>query len=119
MIYNGVVVGVQVHTAGAFTLVELLTDAVLSPLVAKAVGIALSSERVLWFEREAHKEFHRLLVEIVDEARRRFARRLEAAAAWVQAFEEAGAGMERLRRDAASLEEKFSAGLPATSGAAS
>jgi hypothetical protein len=118
VLYNGVVVGVQIHTAGAFTLAELVTDAVISPLVAKAVGIALSSERVVQFEREAHREFHRLLVEILEEARRRFARRLEAAGAFKQAFEEAAATMELLRREAPRLEKEFSAGLPAAAGAA-
>ncbi|HVR76264.1 MAG TPA: GTPase domain-containing protein [Planctomycetota bacterium] len=98
VIYNSVVVGVQIHTAGHFTLVELATDGVLSPLVAKAVGMAVSSERVREFEVRAAAEHHRLMREVIDEAQSRFARRLEASGAWRPLFESAAAAMDDLAR---------------------
>ncbi|MBI4604829.1 MAG: GTPase domain-containing protein [Planctomycetes bacterium] len=96
VIYNAVVVGVQVHTAGHFTLVELAADGVLSPIVAKAVGMAVSSERVGEFERAARAERHRRLRAVLTEARGRFERHLERRTAWRGAFEAAARGMEEL-----------------------
>jgi hypothetical protein len=112
VIYNAVVVGAQIHTAGAFTLTELLTDSILSPLVAKAVGMALSSERVVWFEKQAHAEYHRLLAEIIDEARLRFARHLEAAGRWRPAYARAAKSLEALERERVRLVESFRARRP-------
>jgi hypothetical protein len=86
VIYNTLVVGAQIHTAGAFTAGELLTDSLLSPLVAKAVGMALSSERVRWFEKQAQAEYHRLLAEIVKTAQDRFIVHLDEAGAWREGY---------------------------------
>jgi hypothetical protein len=97
LIYNSVVVGIQIHTAGGFTLAELLTDGVLSPIVAKAVGVAVSSEKVAEFERMAQAEHHRLLSEILDRARKQFAGHLESEAAWRDAFEALARDMDVLR----------------------
>ena len=71
IIYNTVVIGVQLKTAGTLTLTEIFADGVLSPLVAKAVGMAVSSERVMEFESRAQAEFARRLQGILEEARDR------------------------------------------------
>ena len=97
VIYNSVIVGVQIHTAGAFTLAELLTDSVLSPMVAKAVGIAVSSQKVAEFEKMAQAEHHRLLVEILEEFRGRVARHLAERGAWKEDFERLRAAIQGLR----------------------
>lgn len=97
VIYNSVIVGVQIHTAGAFTLAELLTDSVLSPMVAKAVGIAVSSQKVAEFERMAQAEHHRLLVEILEEFHGRVARLLAERGAWKEDFERLAASIRGLR----------------------
>ena len=94
VIYNSLVVGAQIHTAGAFTAGELLTDSLLSPLVAKAVGMALSSERVRWFEKQAQAEYHRLLAEIVKAAQDRFVAHLDGAGAWREGYPDATAVLE-------------------------
>lgn len=72
VIFNSVVIGVQIKSFGAFSFFELGIDGVMSPLVAKAVGIAISNEKVEEFERRAHAEHHRLIAEIVVDARDRY-----------------------------------------------
>ena len=109
VIYNSVIVGVQIHTAGAFTLAELLTDSVLSPMVAKAVGIAVSSQKVAEFEKMAQDEHHRLLVEILDEFRGRVARLLAERGAWKEDFERLGASIGELRERRDELTAAFRA----------
>ncbi len=107
VIYNSIVVGVQIHTAGHFSLVELATDGVLSPLVAKAVGMAVSSERVGEFEKTARAEHDRLLAEVVGEARSRFASHLDSRGTWKGAFEAMEADMEALRRQREAVMKAF------------
>jgi len=107
VIYNSVMVGVQIHTAGQFTLVELATDGVLSPLVAKGVGMAVSSEKVREFEQLASAEHQRLLAEVLDEARGRYRRHLEGCGAWREAFESLADDMKRLRDGKETLIDAF------------
>jgi hypothetical protein len=109
VIYNAVVVGVQIHTAGHFTLVELATDGVLSPLVAKAVGLAVSSERVGQFERQARAERARLLRGIIDEAGARLRRAIELRLEPCSAFEAAAAELEAIRANREALTAAFDA----------
>ena len=110
MIYNSVVVGIQIHTGGTFSLAELLTDSVISPLVAKAVGMAVSSQSVADFEHHAQAEHNRLLGEIVDEARGRFATHLELHGAWREAFESIQSDVEQLRGESHALARAFEKG---------
>jgi hypothetical protein len=72
ILFNSVLVGVQIKSFGAFTLLELGIDGVLSPFLAKIVGLAISSEKVREFEKRAHAEHLRVLGTIVDRARARF-----------------------------------------------
>jgi len=97
VIYNGVVVGVQIHTAGHFTLLEAAADGVLSPLVAKAVGMAVSSEKVGQFEKLARKEHARLLGDVLALARSKLEAHLNASAAWKGSFDGLARSMEALR----------------------
>lgn len=106
VIYNSAIVGVQIHTAG-FSGVELLADSIVSPLVAKGVGLALSSERVRWFEKKAHAEYHGIIGEIVKEAHDRFSAHLEAAAEWKPAFEETSRVFDDFRQRLPEIESLF------------
>ena len=72
VIFNSILIGIQIKTAGVFTLAELAADGVLSPLAAKAVGMAVSSETVRAFELKAHEEHHRRVLGILDASRDRF-----------------------------------------------
>lgn len=86
LIYNSVVVGIQIHTAGHFTLLEAATDGVLSPLVAKAIGHALSHEQVTRFERSARVEHVRLLGEVLRAAQQPWLKLLEDRSSWQADF---------------------------------
>lgn len=96
LLYNAIIVGFQVHTAGGFTLLEGLTDAVVSPLVAKAAGIAVSREAVAQFANEARAEHVRLLSALVADSKKRFERHLELAGSWRGDFEAVDRGMSQL-----------------------
>lgn len=72
VLFNAVLVGVQIHTGGVLTILELGLDSILSPLVAKAVGLAISSDKVRDFEERAHEEHRRLLQEVLVLGRTRF-----------------------------------------------
>jgi hypothetical protein len=79
VIFNSVLIGVQIQTGGVFTLLELGLDSVVSPLAAKAIGVAISSEQVREFEKKAYEEHHRLLQEIYAECQDRFQKFLDSA----------------------------------------
>ena len=123
VIYNSAVVGIQIHTGGTFSLAELFTDSLLSPLVAKAVGMAVSSQSVADFEDQAGAEHDRMVGEILDEARRRFARHLASFGAWREAFQALDAEVRKLRKEkegiARDFEKEKRALSPKTSGGAS
>jgi hypothetical protein len=111
VIFNTVLVGVQIHTAGVFTLAELLTDSVVSPLVAKAVGMAISSEQVRAFEARAHARHHLLMKEIVANAQGRFERLLDAAGDGLGPLEALLAEIAAAMEKEEELERAFAAGL--------
>ncbi len=110
VIYNTVVIGVQVKTAGTLTLTEMFTDGILSPLVAKAVGMAVSSERVKQFEEEARAEFARRLAEVLAEQRDRFAASLAASAKGVEDADRLAPEVEGLRAAVDGLADRFAKG---------
>ena len=66
-------------------------------MVAKAVGIAVSSQKVAEFEKMAQAEHHRLLVSILEEFRGRVARHLAERGAWKEDFERLRAAIQGLR----------------------
>jgi hypothetical protein len=101
------IVGVQVHTAGGFTFAEALTDSILSPLVAKAVGMAVSSETVARFAKTARAEHHRLLSQILEESCDRFRRHFESKTEWRGGFEGLASEMVALERERAALLAEF------------
>ena len=55
VLFNTLLITAQVHTGGAFSLFELGMDGVLSPFVAKAVGMAIGNDKVKEFEEQAHR----------------------------------------------------------------
>jgi hypothetical protein len=112
VIYNTVVIGAQIHTAGHFTLVELATDGVLSPLVAKAVGLAVSSERVGQFERQAKAERARLLRGILAEAGARLQRAIEPRLAWRDMFLAAAAAAAAIQAGREAIARAFERAAP-------
>ena len=107
VIYNGIFVGIQIHTAGHFTLLEAATDGVLSPLFAKAVGMVVSSEKVGQFEKMARAERARLLSQVLDAGKARFERYLDSTVAWQAAFESVSRDMEQLESEGESLLEAY------------
>jgi energy-coupling factor transporter ATP-binding protein EcfA2 len=110
IIYNTVVIGVQVKTAGTLTLTEMFTDGILSPLVAKIVGIAVSSERVREFEDEARREFSARLVEVLREVRDRFTAHLFASIRDLEGIDRVAGEVEALRGAADDLVRRFQEG---------
>ena len=68
VIFNTVVIGIQLKTAGALSVGELLADGVLSPAVAKLSGMAISADEVRRFQERARREFQQRVEEIVTEA---------------------------------------------------
>ena len=79
VIFNSVLLGLQLKTGGMFSLFELGFDGVVSPLVAKAVGMAISSDKVKEFEGRARLEFQRRLCDRLAEIASRFRAFLERA----------------------------------------
>ena len=110
LIYNTVVIGVQVKTAGTLTLSEMFTDGILSPLVAKAVGVAVSSERVQEFETAARQEYSRRLVEVLAEERDRTSRRLAEKSRGLAEIPLLLSEVEALRASRERLVEMFARG---------
>ncbi len=110
VIYNTVVIGLQVKTAGTLTLTEVFADGILSPLVAKAVGMAVSSEQVLEFEKEAREEHSRRLVEILKEGRDRFTHYLSRRARELEGVDQLAPELEDLRSSRELLVECFTRG---------
>lgn len=109
VIYNSVALGVQFHTGGHLTLLEAATSGVLSPLFAKAVGMAVSSEKVGQFEKRAHAHHQRLLGELLIQARARFEAFLDEQTTWVTTFEELSRCMELLESSRAELLRMYEA----------
>ena len=75
--------------------------------MAKAVGIAVSSEAVASFCRSAKDERCRLLVGILGQARDRFDGHLRARGAWKLDFEKLVEGMKSLHSDREAVLDAF------------
>lgn len=110
VLYNAMIIGVQIHTAGGFTLAEALTDAVVSPLVAKAAGIAVSSDAVARFAARARAEHLRLLGEVLEDCRLRFRRHLELAGSFRSELDGLAEEMARLAEEKDRIVAEFEAG---------
>ncbi len=72
VLFNTLIITAQVHTGGALSLFELGVDGLISPFVARAVGMAIGSDRVKEFEEQAHQHHQRSLGKILEEATLRF-----------------------------------------------
>ncbi len=110
VIYNSIAVGIQIHTAGHFTLFEAATDGVLSPLFAKAVGMAVSSEKVAQFEKTARDERARLLTQVLSAGKSPLEQHLSSRVAWRKAFGDVASEMKRLEAHAESFVQCYEAG---------
>jgi len=108
VIYNSVVIGLQLKTAGTLSLTEVFSDGILSPLVAKAVGMAVSSEQVQQFEEEARQEHSRRLVEVLREGRDRLAGYISTHSKGLEEIERLSPELENLRSSRERLVESFS-----------
>ncbi len=112
VLYNGTVIGVQISTGG-LGVGEVVTDAVVSPLVAKAIGMAVSSERVVQFEKDAREKHHALLSAVLEEVRRRAFERLDAMEAWRDDFGTVDASIAEFLGQEKKMCEAFEAGRTA------
>ncbi len=92
---------------------EVVTDAVVSPLVAKAIGMAVSSERVVQFEKDAREKHHALLSVVLEEVRRRAFERLDAMEAWRDDFGTVDASIAEFLAQEKKMCEAFEAGRTA------
>ncbi len=110
LIFNTVVIGVQVKTAGMFTLAEAATAGVLSPLVAKAVGMAVSSDTVRTFEGVARREHTRRVGTILDAAQGRFLDHLRSLRQATGPLDDVAPGVEALRAAGETLLARWSGG---------
>ena len=72
VLFNSALITAQVHTGGALSFFELGVDSMLSPFVAKAVGVAIGNEKVREFEEQARRQHQRFLSQVVTEQRQRF-----------------------------------------------
>ena len=95
VLFNAVVIGAQASTGGAISALEIGVDSVLSPWVAKAVGMAIGNEKVGQFEQAAHEEHQRSLATILSAARDRFREFLD----------EAGLGLDELENTLAEISQ--------------
>lgn len=86
VLFNAVVIGAQVSTAGGMSVLEIGVDSVLSPWVAKAVTMAIGNEKVTEFEQKAHEEHQKSLAAVLSHGRDRFTEYLN----------EAGQGLDQL-----------------------
>jgi hypothetical protein len=66
VLFNTLLITAQVHTGGAFSLLELGLDGVLSPFVAKGVGMAIGNDKVKEFEERAHLHHQQSLGSILQ-----------------------------------------------------
>jgi hypothetical protein len=73
---------------------------VLSPLVAKAVGMAVSSEQVARFEERARAEHHRALAVLLEDVRDRALAQLDELDAW-------RGDLDELTRDMSALSDRI------------
>jgi hypothetical protein len=79
LIYNTAVIGFQLKTFGVLSVGEIVADGVLSPMVARAVGMAISSEGVGKFEKEATRRHVDIMSTVLESAHERFLEFLSAA----------------------------------------
>lgn len=86
VLFSSVVIGAQIHTGGFLSGPELLADGILSPFMAKFVGMAIGNEKVKKFETEARNWHRESLRSILNDGRQRFEDYLN----------EAGAGLDKL-----------------------
>lgn len=99
VLFNGALLGVQIQTGGILTVTEILADGFLSPLVAKGVGMVISSEQVRAFERSARSRHRELLAALLESRRADFADFLAAQGADLGPVDAIAEEIEALRRD--------------------
>ncbi len=108
VLFNSVLIGVQVKTGGLLTLGEILADGVISPLAAKLVGMAISSQQVKAFEdaaRKRHRELSGSILALVRDRIDAFLKtRLEPE---LPDFETLRSAVEELSRDRDSWVHRY------------
>ncbi|HEY6563916.1 MAG TPA: hypothetical protein VIY86_05435, partial [Pirellulaceae bacterium] len=78
LLFNSVLITAQVHTGG-LSVMELGLDSVVSPFLAKGVGMLIGNERVKEFEDAAREEHQRVLSQLLAAAKAEFVTFLEAS----------------------------------------
>ncbi len=80
VLFNSVIVGVQLHTGGVLTLAEIFANGVLTPLVAKAVSVVISNDQVVEFENKARERHFEVLSSFLDETHDLYSEHLDRCA---------------------------------------
>lgn len=93
LLYNGVVISAQAATLGQLSWVELGLDSVISPFVAKGIGMVIGNEKVREFEEAARAEHHRSLADILARGKERF----------VEFVDQATEGLDKLETQLAEI----------------
>ncbi len=71
LLFNSVLITAQVHSGG-FSLMDLGLDGVVSPFMAKGIGMLIGNEKVQQFEKDARGQHQQALVRILESAQKRF-----------------------------------------------
>ena len=92
VLFNSVLITAQVQTGGLSPL-ELGMDGIISPFMAKLIGMAIGNEKVKAFEAEARAWHRESLRAILDSGRKRF----------VDFLSEAGQGLDELEQQISDI----------------
>ncbi len=111
LLYNGVVISTQVATGGGFSLWELGFDGVVSPFVAKGIGMVLGHEKVREFEADAQTRLHDSLRNILARGRDRFVDFIDQATEGLDELETHLAQIGAWQPELQKLTDAFAAGI--------
>lgn len=116
LLYNGVVISAQAATLGQLSWVELGLDSVISPFVAKGIGMVIGNEKVREFEQAARTEHHSSLAGILARGRDRFVEFVDQATDGLDQLESQLAEIAACEPRLEKLVEEFSSGAAAGAG---
>ena len=83
LLFNSVLITAQLHSGG-LSIYELGLDSVVSPFMAKGIGVLIGNEKVRDFELAAKEEHKHILAEILQEVVDRFANFVKSATAGLE-----------------------------------
>jgi len=107
VLFNTVLISSQVAIGGAFSFLDLGATGVISPMVAKGISMAIGSEKVKEFEKQAHAEHQRSLAALLERGRERFDSFLDAATAGLDELEQTLTEISETRPHIEQIVEQF------------